>query len=325
MSQRRSWARRAALLGTTTVVFAATITGASAHYVYQNGFTWANSNSSKCTWEYAESSHGKTGHGYMKGYVQGWQSYFNGSTIYNCAQAKSAGYNSHWYLPPHDLRQTDFYFKYKGSGQGWSLCELTGHWVYNTKLSFGITVAGEMKGDLACGAGYYGTLAWGQAYYSGSWVGPNAKFSGGHYLPQAPKTSLDTTPLLTGSYYGAADGALSDDGIDGGLGSTAADDPTIGVVTVAGPDGNDLINPQTGQPFTIDLNNLLDDSSSDPISSASETGWNDATSIIANLTTGPLVEVPEAEDVGEEYYVDAPIVASAAILANFVPRTVPKP
>jgi hypothetical protein len=321
MSQRRL-ARLATVFGTTTAVLVTMVTGASAHYVYQNGFTWANSNSSRCTWEYGESSHGQTGHGYMKGYVQGWQSYFNGSTIYNCAQAKSAGYNSHWYLPTHNLRQTDFYFKYKGSGNGWSLCELTGHWVYNAKPSYGLTVAGEMKGDLACGSGYYGTLAYGQAYYNGNWQG-GTKFSGGHFLPQPPKANLDAT-TVTSSYHAALDYALSDDGSDSDVGVSSVDDPAIGVVNVAGPDGNDLVNPSTGQPFTVDLNNLLDDSSSDPVSAASETGWNDATSIIANLTTSS-VEVPDAEDVGEEYYVDTPIVASAAILGNFVPRTVPKP
>ncbi len=209
-----NWKRgRTAFIGVGAITLIALgVSPASAHYVYQDGFTYESSDFNQCVYGYAESSHGESGNGYMEGEVDAFKSW-------NDSAGASAKYSD---------------------------------WFYDQKSSWWFQIAGEMRGPTICGDGYYGTLSDGDVN-NGNWLAGSI-WSGGHKLPASPSVSDGSTGDVGNldNAYTNLDKTLS--GTDGEIGTDSLVNPAIGDVTIAGPDGNPVVNPATGQPFLADLN-----------------------------------------------------------------------
>lgn len=248
--------RRAAIIGTGVVLLAAGVTPASAHYVYQQGDVYASSGFDQCVNVYAETSHGKTGNGYMKGTVSAYKSYTQSDGVKaDCAGASDGIPDYHWNRPSQNIAIRDYYFRLnsnpthnKAFPADWSMCEYS-DWFYNQKGSYRLSIAGEMRGPTICGASYYGTLSIGDVN-NGGWIGGTV-WSGGHRLPTSG-SSDSSTSSTGGSYYDRLSNFLADSTV-GEIGTDSLLNPTLGGVTIAGPDGNPIVNPLTGQPFVVDL------------------------------------------------------------------------
>jgi len=323
-----NWKRgRTAIIGVgAATLLALGVTPASAHYVYQTGFTYESSNGTQCVLGYAESSHGKSGDGYMKGWVLAAKDWTSGSgshaTHYNCDQNIGPS-GSRWYRPSNNIAVRDYYFRLnsnpthnKAFPQDWSVCEYS-DWFYNQKSDYELIIAGEMRGPTICGDSYYGTLSVGDVN-NGGWLGGSV-WSGGHKLPASPSTAVD--PNSTGdvgnvnnvyanldtTLAGTTDGELSTDGLI---------NPTLGAVTVAGPDGNPMINPATGQPFLVDLNAMSIPPTNIP-GNAAEVATDltgDPITVITHLPTGTDAGPTIAPlDLGQEMYIVPTHVAAEAI------------
>lgn len=257
MAGRRS-GRRLAIVGVSVTLLALGVIPASAHYIYQEGDVYESTDFNQCVTDYAKSSHGEAGNGYMKGIVYAFKSWTDGTGHHDCTEGTVPETSSHWNRPSQNIAIRDYYFRLnnnpgdKSFPKNWSLCEYS-DWFYNQKTSYSLSIAGEMRGPTICGASYYGTLPVGDVN-NGNWIGGSI-WSGGHKLPTSPSvdgTSSTAEPSdpytdLSNILGGSSDGEAAPDGVV---------NPTLGTVTVAGPDGNPVDNPLTGQPYLVDLNAL---------------------------------------------------------------------
>ncbi|MFB6518447.1 hypothetical protein [Streptomyces sp. NPDC056401] len=142
-----------------------TATSASAHYVYAQDEVWANADSTKCLYTYAEVSHGDGG-GYTKTQANA------GRDLY-CIMP--------WKRLSGDLAAKYEYYKWDGAG--WYVCALIGEWQYSTVESGQYTLSWNFGGAPPCGGGYYGTTGYTSVQYGGDWYGWNVGiWSGFHYI-----------------------------------------------------------------------------------------------------------------------------------------------
>jgi len=250
--------RRAAILGVAVTLVGLGVTPASAHYVYQRGDVYESSGFDQCVNVYAETSHGKSGDGYMKGTVSAYKSYMQSDGVKaDCAGASDGIHDYHWNRPSQNLAIKDYYFRLnpnpkhnKAFPADWSMCEYS-DWFYNQKTSYRLSIAGEMRGPTICGSSYYGTLSVGDVN-NGGWIGGSV-WSGGHRLPTSGSSDSDSSTSSTGgSYYDGISNFLAD-ATAGEIGTDGLLNPTLGQVTIAGSDGNPVVNPLTGQPYLVDL------------------------------------------------------------------------
>lgn len=294
-----------------------------------------SSDGNQCVHGYAETSHGKTGDGYMKGSVATWKSYTtstsSGPVTDDCSYEDNG---AEWYRPSTNLAIRDFYYRLnnnpgdKSFPKNWSLCEYS-DWFYNQKSTYKLTIAGEMHGPADCGNGYFGTLSsdWTN---NGNWIG-GPVWSGGHKLPASSSDALvspNSTAGTSPSIYTGIDNVLAGTS-DGELGTDGLLNPTLGMTTIAGPDGNPLINPATGQPFVVDLSALASPPTNIP---------GNATQVVTDLENNPIYvrvqgggsELPELPGtvpgttpaftelaqsaIGEEFYLVPTHVAAEALL-----------
>jgi len=309
----RTTVRRAAIIGVGVVLLAAWVTPASAHYVYKVGFTYTSSDLHQCVYNYAESSHGKSGNGYMKGIVGAFKSWTDSAGYHDCTTPTKTD-NDNWDRPPQNLAVKDYYFRLnpnpthnKAFPQDWSVCEYS-DWFYNQKTSYYLSIAGAMRGPTICGASYYGTLSYGYVN-NGGWLG-GPIWSGGHRLPVAPKidtNSAGDVDINVNNAYAGIDATLSGT-TDGELGTDGLLNPSIGAVTIAGPDGNPIVNPATGQPFLVNL-----DAMSMPPTNLPGNAFQVATDLAGNSTTivdrfhlpTGVNSAPQVApmDLGQEFYI----------------------
>lgn len=328
-----NWKRgRTAVIGAgAAMLLALGIAPASAHYVYQQGDVYDSSSFDQCIQVYAESSHGESGDGYMKGVVGAYKSYdFNGQH-YDCSYAETSGdYDGEWRRPSQNIEIRDEYFRLnnnpthnKAFPKDWSLCEYS-DWYVNGKTDYQITIAGEMQGPSACGNSYYGTLAAGKVN-NGGWLGGTV-WSGGHKLPASPSAinpssspgDVEVNPTnlyanLDATLAGTTDGELATDGMI---------NPPMDAVTIAGPDGNPVINPLTGQPFLVDLatlNTPPTDIPANAVDVATDLSGNPIT-VINHLptTTGAGARVAPL-NLGTDFYVVPSHIAAEAALGVAAP------
>ncbi|MDQ1685732.1 MAG: hypothetical protein QOC82_2469 [Frankiaceae bacterium] len=320
----RTTRRRAAIIGVGVCLLAAWAAPASAHYVYEVGFTYESSDFNQCVIGYAESSHGQAGNGYMKGYVMATKSHISGSgshaTRFDCNEDLGSP-ASHWIRPPQNLAIKDYYFRLNPNPQhnkafpsDWSVCEYS-DWFYNQKSSYVLSIAGEMRGPTICGNGYYGTLSYGDVN-NGGWL-TGSIWSGGHKLPVAPKTDVNSTgDVGINNVYAGLDAALAGT-TDGEVGTDGLLNPSIGSVTVAGPDGNPVLNPNTGEPILVNL-----DAMSTPPTNLPGNVFQVATDLAGQPTfdqlglptgvnAGPHVA---PVDLGTEFYIVPTHVAAEALI-----------
>lgn len=155
-----------------------TATAAQAHYVYQSDEVWANTDSSKCLYTYAEVSHGSGG-GYAKSYGLASSGIpFSQSCILV------------WNRPPGYLKTGWQYFKWDGTK--WGVCRQLmgtqnpdGTWsgYANTTETSRMELTYDFGVVPPCGGGYYATKAGSTVYYGGTWYGGNVPiWSGQHFI-----------------------------------------------------------------------------------------------------------------------------------------------
>jgi hypothetical protein len=114
-------------------------------------------------------------------------------------------------------------------------------------------------------------------------------------------------PNADATVAGTADGAQATDGMI---------NPPLGEVTIAGPDGNPVINPATGQPFLVDLNALNPPPTNVPANAVDVATdlAGDPITVIDHLPTGSDSGAQVAPlDLGSEFYVVPMHVAAAAL------------
>ena len=312
--------RRAAIIGAGVALLAAWATPASAHYVYEVGFTYTSSDGHQCVYNYAESSHGRSGNGYMKGTVGAFKSWTGSDGYHDCTTPTKTD-DDNWDRPSQNIAVKDYYFRLnpnpthnKAFPQDWSVCEYS-DWFYNQKTSYYLSIAGAMRGPTICGNGYYGTLSYGYVN-NGGWLGGTI-WSGGHQLPVAPKTDTNSTGAVgPNGLYAGVDATLAGT-TDGELGTDGLINPSIGAVTVAGPDGNPIVNPNTGQPFLVNL-----DAISTPPTNLPGNVFQVVTDLAGNVTpivdrfqlpTGVNSSPQVAMDLGQEFYIVPTHVAAEAL------------
>src|SRR5438445_737624 len=98
--------RRIAIIGVGGSLRAAGIAPASAHYVYQQGDVYDSPGFDQCVHVYAETSHGESGDGYMKGSVSAYKSYTSadGSRV-DCQEAQTTGEGAGvWERPSENIQ-----------------------------------------------------------------------------------------------------------------------------------------------------------------------------------------------------------------------------
>ncbi|MDQ1745764.1 MAG: hypothetical protein QOD07_27 [Frankiaceae bacterium] len=313
---------RTAIIGVGAVTLLALgIPPASAHYVYQEAFVYTSSDLHQCVYSYAESSHGESGNGYMKGAVGAFQSWTDSAGYHDCTTETNTN-DDNWYRASQNIAIRDEYFRLNNKPthnkmfpQDWSLCEYS-DWYYNQNTAYYMTIAGEMRGPSICGASYYGTLSMGKVN-NGGWLGGSI-WSGGHRLPASPSSDAgtDSTGSANPGLYSGVDNVLAGTS-DGELATDGLINPPLGNVTIAGPDGNPVINPATGQPFLVDLNAL-----NTPPTNIPGNVFDVATNLVGptvaqfHLPSG-LNSSPDvarfANDLGQEFYVVPTHVAAEAL------------
>lgn len=153
------------VLAITTFMIASQPQSASAHYVYEEGYTWEDGEH-KCVETYSEISHGD-GRGYTAGRVHAVK-----ETLFD-----NIACQRDWERPTGYLRvQPDLWY---WTGSQWAYCiGLDPH--HNTqpasKLQQGV------YHQMQCGEGWYGAHTLGQTYHDGRWRG-GRMWSGAHWLP----------------------------------------------------------------------------------------------------------------------------------------------
>ncbi|WP_416960521.1 hypothetical protein [Streptomyces sp. Agncl-13] len=164
--------------GASLLLVFTTATAAQAHVVYQSDEVWANTDSSKCLYTYAEVSHGSRG-GYAKSY---------GLSSSGIPLAQSCILV--WNRPPGNLK-TGWQYLY-WDGTQWGVCrQLMGtqnpDGTWSGYANSTETSRMELTYDFGvyppCGGGYYGTKAGSTVYYGGTWYGGNVPiWSGQHFI-----------------------------------------------------------------------------------------------------------------------------------------------
>lgn len=168
-NKARTTARSLGVVGAGFCLALATATSAHAHYVYEDQEVWANTDSSKCMYTYAEVSHGGRG-GYTK--TQGHAG-MNDLGVGGCIYP--------WSRPAGQLKAGYQYLKHDGSK--WYVCRQLMHGVYNTTKTGALTLSYNFGVVPPCGGGNYATKGGAGVYYGGSWYGANVPvFSGSHYI-----------------------------------------------------------------------------------------------------------------------------------------------
>ncbi|WP_433398785.1 hypothetical protein [Streptomyces sp. CA-146814] len=167
---KRDIMRSLGVVAAALAIALSTTTSASAHYVYENEEVWANADSSKCLYNYAEVSHGSRG-GYTKSQAHTGQNTGPGGCIFP------------WVRPAGELAAGYRYQKWDGAK--WYTCRmlLSGDGVFS-KTSTGIyTVSWDFGVAPPCGGGYYGTIGYSGTFYGGEWLARDVPvWSGQHYI-----------------------------------------------------------------------------------------------------------------------------------------------
>ncbi|MER6615054.1 hypothetical protein [Streptomyces xantholiticus] len=168
----RNAVRATSVIAAAWVIGLATATSANAHYVYEDEEVWANADSSRCLYNYAEVSHG-SGAGYAKSQAHAGQNDFVGTCIFP------------WQRPAGTLAAGYRYQKW--DGQKWYTCRqlLSGDAVYNKTTTGSYTVSWDFgpHGLAPCGHGYYGTVGYSSTLYGGTWLAKDVGiWSGQHFI-----------------------------------------------------------------------------------------------------------------------------------------------
>ncbi|WP_327425416.1 hypothetical protein OG612_44390 (plasmid) [Streptomyces sp. NBC_01527] len=166
--------------GSSLLLVLTTATAAHAHVVYQSDEVWANTDSSKCLYTYAEVSHGGRG-GYAKSY---------GLASSGIPLAQSCVLV--WNRPPGQLKTGWQYFYSSDGGSTWGVCRSLmgtqnpdGTWsgYANTTETSRMELTYDFGVAPPCGGGDYATKAGSTVYYGGSWYGGNVPvWSGQHFI-----------------------------------------------------------------------------------------------------------------------------------------------
>ncbi|MER6632346.1 hypothetical protein ABT301_29705 [Streptomyces sp. NPDC000987] len=170
MNRSRSRSIQAGIfaLGISAASIMLTASPASAHYVYEGGWTYRTDYD--CTANRSETSHGRYGDGYSRSDVAAWEA----SPIGQCTYLswRPAGY----------IATKLVLYKWNSTKKKWAACYKS-KWYYNTKNKHKIDLRVTYKngGRGACGPGWYNTLAIG-VQKNGDWHGGGI-WSGNHYLP----------------------------------------------------------------------------------------------------------------------------------------------
>jgi hypothetical protein len=194
------------------------------------------------------------------------------------------------------------------------MCEYS-DWFYNQKTSYRLAIAGEMRGPTICGASYYGTLSVGDVN-NGSWIGGQV-WSGGHKLPTSPSMDGTTSTSNSADLYTSISNALGGSS-DGAVGLDGIINPALGPVTIAGPDGNPVVNPLTGQPYLVDLDALSTPPTNIPgnvTELATDLAGHVTNTVYEHLptTAGAVPRTGLLDTVDEEFYVVPTHVAAEAL------------
>lgn len=169
IAQRRTFLRAAFTLISAFLMTLALSTSAQAHYVYKSDETWSNTDSSKCTYQRSEISHGNGG-GYAKSTVTASDDWgFPPDCIWQWE--RPIGY----LIARYDL------YKWNATYGTWDRCRYT-NWYRTTTVASRFWVYKNYGTTPPCGKGYYGTVATGATYYSGQWYGAYGIWSGYHYI-----------------------------------------------------------------------------------------------------------------------------------------------
>ncbi|WP_338677741.1 hypothetical protein V1460_35730 [Streptomyces sp. SCSIO 30461] len=151
------------------LLMVATATSAQAHVVYERDEVWANTDSTKCLYTYAEVSHGGRG-GYVKS--EGLS-----SSGIPAAQACILV----WNRPAGYLATGYRYWKWNGSQ--WTVCREYMSGIYNTTTTSRVTGSYNFGVVPPCGGGYYATTGYSGVLYGGQWLGKNVGvWSGQHFI-----------------------------------------------------------------------------------------------------------------------------------------------
>lgn len=146
-----------------------TATSAHAHVVYESDEVWANADSSKCLYTYAEVSHGGGG-GYVKSY---------GLASSGIPLAQSCVLV--WNRPPGNLGTAYRYWKWDGSK--WNVCREYMSGIFNSTTTSRVTGSYNFGIAPPCGGGYYGTTGYSAVLYGGEWIGGHVGvWSGNQYI-----------------------------------------------------------------------------------------------------------------------------------------------
>lgn len=146
-----------------------TATSAQAHYVYERDEVWANADSSKCLYTYAEVSHGGRG-GFVKS---------EGLSSSGIPLAQSCVLV--WNRPPGDLATGYRYWKWTGSE--WAVCRQLLSGVFNSTTTSRVTASYNFGVVPPCGGGYYGTTGYSAVNYGGEWLAKDVGvWSGNHFI-----------------------------------------------------------------------------------------------------------------------------------------------
>ncbi|MFE0948398.1 hypothetical protein [Streptomyces mutabilis] len=147
------------------------------HYVYQSDEVWANTDSSKCLYTYAEVSHGSGG-----GYARAYGLASSGIPLTQaCIMV--------WNRPPGNLKAGFQYFFHDGTQ--WGVCRQLmgtqnpdGTWsgYSNTTETSRMELNYDFGVVSPCGWGYYATKAGSNVYYGGTWYGGNVPIWSGQHI-----------------------------------------------------------------------------------------------------------------------------------------------
>ena len=145
--------------------FAATAVPAYAHFIYEDGFTYASD--FDCAANRAEISHGSGG-GYSRSDIAAW------------VIGGDEPCRDHFIRPAGYLRAASDLDKWSGSS--WQPCVVS-NWTYSTKSAHTLQVATDYGSNPPCGSGIYRTYGDGQ-FLNGTWKGGGLSSGGtGHTLP----------------------------------------------------------------------------------------------------------------------------------------------
>lgn len=160
--------RAAALAASLCLCLIGLASPASAHYVYESGYTHYTS-SEQCVKTRSEISHGSGG-GYSKTDNKSLVGQWTPWGIVPCGGGAD--------VPPGWMKNA--FVLYKWTGSGWGACRGT-QWWYNPIRTSNWTIYANYGTSPPCGRGYYGTMSYTYVWANSAWIG-GLMWSGHQYL-----------------------------------------------------------------------------------------------------------------------------------------------